>query len=203
MQRCDAKRPCTPCLENGRLECVYEQGHLLQRVARNFRVTGTIRSPLSHESELSPCNSSFSRLTTWSSEDLSLFSQSLTPSSAGCPTSSSAGSTPSPVSPGEHLVLEPETIGEFGPRIPWEGSTSEIVLFREAIPRPRDHTFAVAPSFFIHPFVQPPSIPRGLQAPLSLLDPKFLQVSDTTTSELDLSLYASSFKLSRLRVCVC
>jgi hypothetical protein len=173
---------------------------MLKRVAQKSRATSTTRSPPSHESESSPCNSSFSRLTTWTSEDLSLFSLSLAPSSTGYPTSSSTNSTPSPVSPGEYPVLEPETIGEFGPRIPREGSASELVLFREATPKPHDHTLAVVSPFSIHPFVRLPSIPRGVQAPLSLLDPEFLQASDRTSSELDLSLYAFSLKLSQLRV---
>ena len=69
---------------------------------------------------------------------------------------------------------------------------SEIVLFQEAAPQSRGDPSTAASPFSIRPFVRLPSIPRGLQTTLSfpLLDPEFLRVSDRTSSELDLSLYA-------------
>ena len=195
VQRCDAKRPCTPCLENKRSEeCVYKGGPPVQHEARNSRPTGTIRSPPLDKSESSPSSPSFSQLT---SEDLSLFSQSLAPSYTSGPTFSSTNSTPSRISSGKRRVPEYETPGEFGSRAPREGSMSEVVLYREAPPIPRNRTFATASPIFIHPFVRLPSVPRGPQIPLSFIDPELLRVSDTTPSELDLSLYVFSLKLSQ------
>jgi hypothetical protein len=76
---------------------------------------------------------------------------------------------------------------------------SEIVIFREAAPKPHDHAYAAESSFSIHLSIRLPSIPRGPRVPPSLLGPELLQVSDTTSSELDLSLYAFFIKSSQLR----
>ena len=160
LQRCDAKRPCTLCLENGRSEeCIYGRDPVLQRVAQKSRPAGT-------------------------SEDISLFNQSLPPSDISGSASSYPNSTLSCVSSGEY-----DTPGEFGSHIPREGSMSEVVLFREATLKPRDRTFATPSSFSVHSFVRRPSIPRGPQIPLSFVDPELLRVSDATPSELNLSLY--------------
>ena len=180
LQRCDAKRPCTPCAESGRSEeCVSGRDTVLQRLAQKSRPAGTALSPPSYKSELSR-----SSLSQWTSKELSLFNQSPTPSDTSGSASSYPDSTLSCVSSGE-----PDTPGEFGPQIPREGFVSEVVLFREAPTKPRDYTFAIASSFSIHPFVQLHSIPRELQIPLSFINPELLRVSDATPSELNLSLY--------------
>ena len=176
---------------------MYKRGPLLQREMEKSRPTGTIRSPPLDESERVTWSISFSQLT---GEDLSPFSWSLAPSDISGSASSSTDSTPPHVSSGEHRVPAYGTPSELGPRAPREGSVSEIVLFREASPKPRNRTFATAPSFSIHPFVRPPSIPRGPQMPLSFIDPELLRVSDTTSLELDLSLYVFSPKLLQPRV---
>jgi hypothetical protein len=199
VQRCDARRPCTACLESGKSECVYEQSPPLQRVDKKSRPTGTIQSTPPHKGGLGT-GSSLSRLT---SEDLSLLNQSLDPPGTSDSTSSSTNPTPSPISPWEHPAPEPETAGEFGPRTPRGGSMSEIVLFRATAPKSRGHTFAAASPFSIHPFDRLLSIPRGLQTPLLLLDPEFLRVSDGTSSELDLSLYAFFPQAVTATRCVC
>jgi hypothetical protein len=181
------KRPCTPCAESGRSEeCLYGRGSALQRVAQKSRPAGTALSPPSYKSELS--RSSLSR---WTSKDLSLFNRSLTPSDTGGSVSSYSDSTLSCISSGE-----PATPGEFGPQILSEGFMSEVVLFREAPTKPRDYTFATAASFSIHPFIRLHSIPRELQIPLSFINPELLRVSDATPSELNLSLYVFSPRLS-------
>jgi hypothetical protein len=160
LQRCDAKRPCTLCLENGRSEeCIYGRDPVLQRVAQKSRPAGT-------------------------SEDISLFNQSLPPSDI----SGSASSYPNPTLPCVSS-REYDTPGEFGSHTPRERFMSEVVLYREATPKPRDRIFATPSSFSIHPFVRLPSIPRGPQIPLSFIDPELLRVSDATPSELNLSLY--------------
>ena len=79
---------------------------------------------------------------------------------------------------------------------------SEVVLFRETAHEPNDRAFVVVPPLSIHPFSRPPSIPPGLQIPLSLLDPELLQISDTTPSELNLSLYAFSPSCHSRPLCV-
>ena len=201
VQRCDAKRPCTPCVENGKPECVYDQSHLLQRGAKKSRPTGTTRSPPSDYSELSPCGSSFSQLT---SEDLSIFNQTLVLSdtSGSSSSSSSTNSTPSPVSPRACRIPESRPTSEFGPRTPREGSVSEVVLFGEAVPEPHNYTFAAASFFPSHSFVRFPPIFRGLQIPLSLLDPELLRVSDATPSEMNLSLYVFSISRHSHTLCI-
>ena len=153
---------------------MYGQGPVLGRVTQKSKATDTFRSPPS-------------LLSRWTDEDLSLFNQSLTPSDTGSPASSSTNSTLSHIS-----SRELDIPGDFGTHIPGEASMSEVVHFREAALKSYDRTFATASSFSIHPFVQPPSIPRGLQLPLSFIDPEVLRVSDTTPSELNLSLYVFS-----------
>jgi hypothetical protein len=198
VQRCDAKRPCTPCFENKRSEECADKRGPPQHEAKKSRPTGAIRSPALDKSEWNTWSTSFSQLT---GEDLSLFSWSLAPSDTSGSASSSTDSTLSRVSSGEHRVPAHGTPSELGPRTPREGSVSEIVLHRGAAPIPRDRTFATASPIFIHPFVRLPSIPRGPQIPaLSFIDPELLQVSDTTSLELDLSLFVFPLKLLQPRV---
>ena len=193
LQRCDAKRPCTPCAESGRSEeCVYGRDPVLQRVAQKSKPADTLRFPHSYKSELSPSSSS-----QWTSKDLSPFNQSLAPSDTSSSTSSYPNSTLSRVS-----SREPITPRGPGPRTPGEEYMSGVVLFRKSAPKPRNRTFVALPSISIHPFVWLPSIPRGLQLPLPFIDPEVLRVSDTTPSELNLSLYVFSPRYHATH-CVC
>jgi len=78
--------------------------------------------------------------------------------------------------------------------IPQERSTSEMQLvpFREESPKFHQPRSTGTPIFFIHPSLRFPSICQ-LHIPLQPPGPKHLQVSDTTSSELDLSLCTSLF----------
>jgi hypothetical protein len=171
---------------------VYGQSPVLRRMAQKSKPVGTSRSPPSYESGLSP-----SSLSRWTNEDLSLFNRSFAPSDTSSSTSSSTDSTPSRVS-----SRELDTPGEFGTHIPGDGSMSEVVLFREAAPKPRGYTVATGSSLFVHPSVRPPSIPRGPQIPLSFIDPELLRVSDATSSELNLSLYVFSLSHHSHALCI-
>ena len=172
---------------------MYEQSPPLQLVDKKFRPADTIRPPPSSKGDLSP-SSSLWRLT---SEDLFLFNQPLDPPDTIGFTFSSTNSPPTPISPREHPASGPETVGEIGPHTPRGGSMSEIVQFRAVAFKSHGHAFAAVSPFSIHPFVRLLSIPRGLQLPLPPLDPEFLQVSEGTSSELDLSLYAFFLKPSQ------
>ena len=163
---------------------MYDQGPR----QRHGRPTSTIRSSPSCGRELSSHGSSFSWLI-MTNEDFSASDRSLDPFDGSNSASFSTHSNPSS---NEHCAQKSETPGGSGSRTLGGGSTSEIVLFRDASPKFRDRTFAMMPSFSVHPSLRFPSIPRALPTPLSFLDPELLQISDAGSPELDLSLYVVS-----------
>ena len=167
---------------------MYDQGPR----QRHGRPTGTKRSFPLHETEPGSHGSSFSWLI-MTNEDFSTSDRSLASFDGSTSTPFSTHSNPPP---DQHLVPESEMHGESGCWTPREGSTSEIVLFREGSPRLGNYTFDGMSSFSIHPSLRFASIPRGLQIPLSFLDPELLRVSDAALPELDLSLYVVSPKPS-------
>ena len=161
---------------------------------RHERPAGTKRSFPSHKHGPGSHGSSFSWLV-MTNEDFSTSDRSFASFDVSNSTPFSTNSNPTP---DQRVVPRSDTHGESGRWTPTEGSMSEIVLFREGSPKFRDRTFAVIPSFSIHPSLRFTSIPRGLQIPLSFLDPELLRVSDAALPELDLSLYAVSPKLSHM-----
>ena len=89
----------------------------------------------------------------------------------------------------ESYPPESYPLDELEPPAPQECTMQEMELvpFQES-PKPRQcariSIFSVLPSLRFH------SIPRPLRTSLSLLGPEHFQVSDKTSSELDLALYA-------------
>ena len=87
----------------------------------------------------------------------------------------------------ESYLPEPGMLDEFKPPAPqkWTIPEMELVPFQES-PKPRRRTtmsiFSPLPSLNLL------SIPRPLRTSLSFLGPEHFQVSDTTSSELDLDL---------------
>jgi len=183
VQRCDAKHPCTPCIDlGGGSECVYERNLETQRTWKKLPAAA---QPFifSFESEPSPCDSS-----PWViSDNHSLPIPDNAPSGANnsvfssCPNSSNASQKQS--SSPDSGVLD-----EFEPPVPQERSNPgmQLVPFRGESPKP--HQPATTSTFSFLPSLRFASIPRPFHTPLSILNPECFQVSDTTSSELDLSL---------------
>ncbi|KAF9643250.1 hypothetical protein BDM02DRAFT_3123697 [Thelephora ganbajun] len=190
-RRCDAKHPCTPCIKlNEGSNCVYEQSRTVQRMREKLPAAA---QPFlfSFKSEPSPCDSSSSWVT---SEDSSLSASDIASPDTSSSAFSSTDPTSSRASPEGSCSPESGTLDESDPPTPQETSNSEtqLVPFREESPEP--HQPATIPAFSFLPSLRFPSIPRQLHMPLSLYDPERFQISDTTTSELDLS-----FRLAALR----
>ena len=95
------------------------------------------------------------------------------------------------VSPKKTHFPGSDALDRFEPPAPRERSVSEIKLvpFREE--SPKSHQPVTISTFSFPPSLRFPSaIPRQLHTSLSSLDPDLLQISDATSSELDLKLYA-------------
>ena len=112
------------------------------------------------------------------------------PNSSGL---SSINSNSSYVPSNEPRFLESDTPVGLEPPIPQERSIPEMKLvpFREE--SSKVHQSATTPTFSLLPSLRFCSIPRHLDTPLSSWCPEYLQVSNTTSSELDFKLCASSF----------
>ena len=82
---------------------------------------------------------------------------------------------------------------EFELPTPREGSISEVevVPFREEPPEP--HQPVTTSTFSLLPSLRFPSAPRQLHTPLPFLGPEYLQISDVTSSELELKLCVFPF----------
>ena len=121
------------------------------------------------------------------SEDTSLPTSNIaspdTSSSAFSPTDTNSSS----LSPEASCSPESDKPDESDLPAPNERSNTEMQLmpFREESPRP--HQPSTESTFSFHPHLQFPSIPRPLRMPWSSSAPERFQVSDTTSSELDLS----------------
>ena len=72
-------------------------------------------------------------------------------------------------------------------------SETQLVPFREESPKPHQSQPTAISTFSFLPSLRFSSIPRQIHTPLSVLDPEHFQVSDTTPSELDLSLCVFPF----------
>lgn len=81
----------------------------------------------------------------------------------------------------------------FEPLAPWEGSIPELKLVSIQEEPPRPVPPAATPTPSVLPSLRFLSIPRQLHTPLSFLGPEHFQVSDTTSSELDMALWVLSF----------
>jgi len=186
VQRCDAKRPCTPCIDfDGGSECVYERSLAIQRTRE--KLPAAIQPFLfSFRSGPRPYDPAVT------SDDLSLSTPDNAPSGASSPVFSSRLNS-SNVSPNESSSSDSDTLDEFEPHIPRERSNPgmQLVPFRGEYPMP--HQPATISTFSLLSSLRFASIPRPLHTQLSLLSPEHLQISDTTPSELDLSLCVFPF----------
>jgi len=183
IQRCDAMQPCTPCIQlNGGSDCVYEQNPVTQRI-RNKLPAAVQPFLFSFNSEPSQCGSRSSRAT---SEDISLSAfDSASPDTSSSVFSSAPSS--SNVSP-KGSSPDSDTLDEFEPPTPREISNPGMQLVPSRRDSPKSHQPATISTFSFLPSLRLASIPRPFHTPLSILNPECFQVSDTTSSELDLSL---------------
>jgi len=179
--------PCTPCIQlNGGSDCVYEQNPVTQRMRK--KLPAAVQPFLfSFKSEPNPGGSRSSLATSecdGASPDTSTSAFSSNPNSSNF----SQQETTSPDS---------GVLGEFGPPVPRERSNPEMQLvpFRGESPEP--HQPATISTFSPLSSLRFASIPRPLHTQLSLLSPEHLQISDTTSPDLDLSLCVFHIVLRR------
>lgn len=186
IQRCDAKQPCTTCLRlDGGADCVYEQSRIMQR--KGEKLPADAQAFLfSFKCKPSPSDSSSSWVT---SEDASL--------SASNPSSpeAMASPTPQPSSP-----VPPEMSRYSGCDAPEELSSpnrqkqsnleTQLVSLRGESPNNHQTDGTPTLSFAFSPLS---SVPRPLPLSFPLLNPEHFQISDTTSSESDLSLCVFSW----------
>lgn len=177
MQRCDAKQPCTPCSKDGGSDCAYEQIQVKQR-KRKKPLAISQPLPFSSKNEQSPC-----RLPSPRTDSISLS----TPDVAPPDTSSSVPSSLSDFSTRASHLSDSGNLDKFEPPILRERMILEMSLvpFQKS-PKPRQP--ATIPTFSVLPSLRILSIPRPLHTSLLFLGPEHFQVSDTTSSELDLTL---------------
>ena len=190
MQRCDAKLPCTPCFKDGVSDCVYEQGRVKQP-ARKLP-SPTVQSfsfPLKSKLKPSPRRPPprvNSEETSPSTPDIA--SPDIRPSAL-----SLSHRTPSNSSScrSESRFSESDTPDGSEPPVPREWTIQEMKLapFQEP-PKPRQLAMISISSVLPSPRFY--FIPRTLSMSLSFLGPEHFQVSDITSSELDLKLCAFS-----------
>lgn len=185
-QRCDAKNPCTPCANlDGGSDCVYEQNPVTKRIRK--KLPPAVQPFLfSFNSESSPQDSSSS----WPDNEISSLSTLDIPSSdIGGSSFSSANTNSSHASP--ESSHSPQSDRSDSP-ISQERSTPEtqLVPFREESPKLHKPQLTTTIMSSFPPYLKFPSIPRQLHIPLYYSGPERFQVSDTTSSELDLSVCA-------------
>ena len=180
VQRCDAKRPCTPCSKDEESDCVYERRRVKRRV-REEPLAAAQTSPFSLESR-----SSLSR------SPSRVDSEGSSPSSTSNSVFSLPGRTLSDSSKSECRSSESDTPYEPETPIPQEKATPEMTLVPfQGSTKPRQ--LATMSTFSIPSSLRFFSIPRPLRVSLSSLSPEHFQVSDTTSSELDMALCAFHF----------
>lgn len=190
VQRCDARHPCASCSRDGDFDCVYEQRRVGQR-GRGKLPAAAQPFLFSFKSRPSPWDSSSSSAVPVNGDNLSL----LTPDTASLdadnpvfssadPSLSNASTTCSPLSGSDTLdKLQPPACQE-GP-IPGVDPAPFPGQSPVAFQPPTISTFSVLlpPRF--------PFIPLQLHTPPSVSGPEHFQVSDVTSSELDLTLCVS------------
>jgi len=160
---------------------VYEQSPVTKRIREKLPLA--VQPFLfSFNSEPSPSNSS----STWAdNEDASFFA-----SDVGSSALSSTDTNSSHVSPAASSSSESDPSGESDPPTPQDRSNSDMELapFRKESPQPHQPEPTATSTLSFLPSMRIPSIPRPLDIPLSSTSPEHFRVSDTTSSELDMSL---------------
>ena len=129
-------------------------------------------------------------------EDVSLSTSDVAPSDTSGSVFSSANTNSSCVSPESSRSSQSD---KSDSPILQERSTSEIQLapLREESPMVHQPQPITTPAFSFLPSLRFSPIPRPLHLPLESSGPERFQVSDTTSSELDLSVCAFPFVLPR------
>ena len=178
VQRCDARQPCTACIEvDGGLDCVYEREREVQRM-RDKLPAGVQPFLSSFKCEPEPCDPLSSQAT---DEGSCLSATDLVSPDANSLISSSVGSALSLVSLGSSRCLDsPAPQERSGPETQGVHSREDFLRLHQPENTP---TFS-----FLSP-LHLLSVPRPLDVSFPLMNPECFQISDTTSSELDLTLY--------------
>ena len=182
VQRCDAKQPCTPCSKDEGSDCVYEQRQIKQRTRKKPPATARAL-PFSSKNERTP-----RRLPSPRMNSVSLSP----PDMALSDTDSSLLSNLSNVPTKPSHLSDFDALDKFEPPAPRE----RVILEMKLVPfqkYPKPHQPATIPTFSVIPSLRLLSIPRPLHTSLQFLGPEHFQISDTTSSELDLTLCVFPF----------
>ena len=183
VQRCDAQQPCTACVQlDGGSECTYDQSRAMKRTREKLPADA---QPFLFSFKYAP-NPRESSSSWAASEDTGLPAFDMSSPESGSSGSPSTCSTSPQVSPEKPPFVEPDTPGSLDPPTPQQGSPGmQLVPFGGDSPEPLHLEMTTLSSL---PFLQSPSIPRPLYMPFCPMNPEYFQISDTTSSELDLSL---------------
>lgn len=179
VQRCDAKRPCTPCSKDGGSDCVYEQSQIKKGTCKK---SPTIARALPFSSKI---ERTLYRLPSLRVNGASLSAPDIAPSDAGSYMLSNLSNVPTTSS---HLS-DFDMLDKLEPLAPRE----RVILEMELVPfqkYPKPCLPATIPTLSVLPSLRFLSIPRPLHTSLHLLGPEHFQISDTASSELDLALCA-------------
>jgi len=173
---------------------VYERSRVKQRMSSKPPIkqppTPAQTLPFSSGGEPSPHRSPPSRVNSKDSSPTPP-TPDIDPPGTRSPVFSLSDPTLSNSSARESYFPKSDTLDELEPPVPqeWTAPEMNLVPFRES---PKPHQRARISIFSVLPSLRFQSIPRPLCTSLSFLDPECFQVSDTTSSELDLTLYAFS-----------
>ena len=183
-QKCDAKQPCTTCVNGDRdAGCTYEQRWRSPHTGANaFSVShGNAQTPASGfpEPPILPSHPPHP----WPNSSRSI--SSLSPFLAPC----ERPSPPTARLPWELLPHVRNEIVRLGPS-PGVSVVQEIHDAMEYAPRLDTSSFTILPSSFaIHPSIRFQTIPWPLPVSLSLLPLEYAQVSDIAGGDVAMSLY--------------
>ena len=185
IQRCDAKQPCTACLQlDGGSNCVYKWNRPKQR--KDEKLPAVVQ-PFLLTFKCKPSPSDSSSLVT--GEDASFSASICSSPEIESPSTPRASS---PASPDESRCSGSDAPDRLNFPSPQNTSSLEtqLISFRRDSPKP-DRTGEI-PTFSFQ-FSRLSSVPRPLHLSFALLNPERFQISGTTSSELDLSLCVFPF----------
>ena len=187
-QKCDAKRPCTACVNGGRgIECGYEP-------RQPPRPRGTNVDSVPRDDTSSPLLGARDLPARTSADGFSFHETPISPSS-DLPVSARSGSKESGSSLSPTLAPCERRPSKPAPRHPRElsppsnngtasrPSSGALVVYdtAECVSSPVGSSFTIIPSIYFR------TIPRPLVIPLPLVPPELVQVSCVSRSDLDMT----------------
>jgi hypothetical protein len=200
-QKCDAKRPCSTCVDTNKAEeCIYDRPRIVHHPQTRKILPATANAlSLVFASETGPQSSSASSPKTLVTKEGDPTSRpesqpsSFTPSGpSGSTIGVESASFELPAPPFEETPIAPDFENPLPPRDPPDASSSELVLWGST---PKQHPYDSHSTLSFISSLRFPKIPPALHVPLSFLGEPNIQISHTTTGELELTLWVSCWLL--------